>query len=344
MKNITQKKLFLGVFFALFNAFLIQAQRQQPPVAITPNVPLYTTTATPNPNTCLSPLPIRIGDVIFIKPGVNIRSQASESSAIVWNTTYDNLDENGRILDNLINVGAIVIGESVCVGGYNWWQIDGLAERGWVAEGRPDRGGYFLVVSGLDFGVCSPSPYPLSAGQSADIFGNIRLRESADALSRVKTVIPNGSQVLILGGGDCVDGVRWWQARATVAGFSYEGWLAEGENGETYLLPSNLPSESDGTLCGQSPFYLAVGLKGFVADRSGTPKALRATPGREGQLLATLVNNVPLEIIGGAVCRDNMNWWQVRVLGSSPLVGWLSEGSQGAGYWIGTSPIDEFAR
>jgi hypothetical protein len=44
------------------------------------------------------------------------------------------------------------------------------------------------------------------------------------------------------------------------------------------------------------------------------------------------------------VCRDNLNWWKVRVLASQEVVGWLAEGSAGVGYWISTINPNEFAR
>ena len=54
------------------------------------------------------------------------------------------------------------------------------------------------------------------------------------------------------------------------------------------------------------------------------------------------MNNEPFVIEGGPVCRENLNWWRIRVLASQEVVGWMAEGSSGIGYWMRAIDPDEF--
>ena len=98
-----------------------------PPVPLTPGQPIYNLTGvepTLTYNECYTPLPIEIGQVIYIESGVNIRSAASGSSPIVWNTVYNNRDEEGEIVDNPVQIIATVVEGPVCDTGTNWWRVD----------------------------------------------------------------------------------------------------------------------------------------------------------------------------------------------------------------------------
>lgn len=335
----------VGVLALGLGAPNAQAQRGQP-VPYTPGVPLFTVTNTPNPQVCLpAPLPLKAGDVAFIKSGVNVRAAPSASSALVWNTVYNNLDKDGRVIDDPKSIAVTILEGAVCEGGFYWWRVAGLPELGWVAEGRPDRGGYFFVVAGVDFSTCPEALYSFRVGESATLFANARVRAVPSLSGQVLTVAPYQSQVSILEGSRCADGLRWWRVRAVVVGETYEGWMSESEDGFYYLVPRGLPSLEDGTLCSAPPRFLYVGARAFVNDSTGNTHALRAAPNANSALLATLVNNVPLTIEDGPVCSGNLNWWQVRVLGGNvQLIGWLAEGSRGVGYWIGTNETDEFGR
>ena len=90
---------------------------------------------------------------------------------------------------------------------------------------------------------------------------------------------------------------------------------------------------------------LKPGQRGFIYYYDDKPKSLRAAPGENSTLLFTLVFGVPFIVEeGGPVCANNMNWWKVRVLASTPVIGWVSEGSTFAGYWLATIDPKEFAR
>lgn len=312
------------------------------PIPVTPGAAIYPITPTRDPRQCAQPLPLRVGEVIYIKPGVNLRNLPSLSGGIVWNTVYDNRDERGRVREQPVNVAATVLEGPTCAEGYNWWRVGGLDAPGWVAEGRSESG-YFLISPRLiTLASCTPL-YPLAAGMTAELRANARVRESASLESRVKTIAPAGATLAIVEGGQCVEGYRWWRVRVTVADFPYDGWMAEGEAGNYYLVPANLPNAADGTLCG-TPLPLAEGTRAYVNDKTNTPHALRVAPNQAAARIATLVNGVPLIVEEGPVCNGNLNWWRVRVLASTPVIGWMAEGSRGVGYWISILNPFEFAR
>lgn len=330
------------VLFVLLLPLTVWAQRFDPtPIPIAPGTILITATPTLAPNVCLTPLPIRIGQTIYIKPGVNLRNLPTESGGIVWNTVYDNTDADGDLNTIIVNVAAQVTEGPVCSGSLNWWRVVGLDTPGWVAEGRPDQDGYFLIVPSAVAQGCA-SIYTLRAGTTADLLLNVKVREATSLDSLVRTVAPAGTPVQILSGGECVNGLKWWYVRVIVVGVTYEGWMTESDGNDYWLIPRDLPNSEDGTLCGV-PLRLAAGLRAVVNTGGvGEAIALRSSPDKDAPLLFSLVDNVPLVIEGGSVCADNLNWWRVSVQASSPVIGWMAEGSTGVGFWIRVVRGDEF--
>lgn len=316
-----------------------------PPAIIAPGVPLsgFGGTAVPTlPYTqCYEPLRIEVGQIIFIESGVNIRSAPSGSSAIVWNTVVNSREEDGTI-ENPIQVIATVIGGPVCDTGSNWWQVRLPGNDGWVSEGRPyDQGGYLVNSPGLFDDLSCDSPYTMRIGQYADLLLDARVRTEPHLDGRVRTVAPAGTPVLIIGGPQCIDTILWWHVRVEVVDFIYEGWMAEGAEGKTWLIPDDAPSTEDGTLC-NDPLAFELGERAYVSSLERLPRTLRAAPGVESQRIFTVVDGVPFIIEGGPVCASNLNWWQVRILSTNPVVGWIAEGSKYAGFWISAVDPDEY--
>lgn len=339
MRNLRAPLLLVALFalpvFAILLTLPAQA-RQTGPIPYTPGTPLFELTATRVPrDVCYPPLAIQKGQTIYIQYGVNLRNEPTRSSAIVWNTSYNN-DEDRRFAQPVI-----VDDGPVCSAGLNWWRVSGLGNPGWVAEGRPDEDGYYLIVPGITRASACTAIFDFEIGKPAVMRFNTRLREAPSTQARTKTVVPFETEVLILAGPECVEGLRWWAVRATVADFTYEGWMAEGVDATAFLEPEDLPSLEDGTLCGP-PLPLAPGQRAFVSYRQGGPKSLRAAPGTDGVLLFSLVRGVPFIVEDGPICRENLNWWKVSILASAPVVGWMAEGSSGVGYWIDTVNPDEF--
>lgn len=325
----------------------VMAQDNTRPVPITPGVPLYPITPTLSPTECGTPLPIALRSTIYIKPDVNIRAEPNGSSALVWNTMFNNRDEFGEAVDeeDIIAVVALVVGGPVCAGGYNWWQVEIPGNDGWVAEGRLDREGQYLIfIAGAIAPTTCTVFYEMRVGQQAEIARNARIRLEPTTESRTLTVVPAGSTVDLIGEPRCINGIRWWLIRATVADFPYSGWMAEGDGDTYWLMPPNAPMVADGSQC-NSPLPFAAGERGTVNSvHNNNPHWLRATPGLRGAPLYLLVENVPFEIVRGPVCRNRLNWWRVRVLASSPVIGWIAEGSTGVGYWLSELDPNEFAK
>lgn len=317
-----------------------------PPAVLTPGQPLSALGAQPtlDAKVCYPPLPLEIGQVIYIEPGVNIRSAADGSSPIVWNTSYNNRDQDGRTIDPTFDLQAYVLAGPVCTLGQNWWQVRLPGNDGWVAEGRPDDGsGYLLRIPGVDSDAICQSPYGLQAGDVADLLLNARVRTEPDVNALVRTIAPAGTPVEVIAGPRCLDRVNWWQVRVNVAGVTYSGWMAEGLDGIVWLLPADLPSYEDGTLCG-APLDLPLGSVAYVDSFDGYPHNLRAAPGTNAPIVEELIDGVSFEMIGGPACRNNLNWWQVRLLAPTPLEGWIAEGSTGVGYWISRLNPNEYGR
>ncbi|MEM9951288.1 MAG: SH3 domain-containing protein [Chloroflexota bacterium] len=323
-----------------------------PPVVLTPGAPIRG--ALPNatlPFTdCITPLNLLPGDQIAIEPGVNIRRSADFSSPIVWNTSQQQVDNEGNRLlpEDEFNVIAFVVEGPVCANGYNWWRVNvSGGNDGWVAEGRPtDVGGYLILTGAVPINTdCTPA-FDLEVGEVALVTQNVRVRSEPNRDGRVVTVAPFGSNVLILSEPNCDprDPIIWFRVQVEVVDFVYTGWMSQGLGGAIWLIPTDLPSEEAGTLCGP-PLDFAIGTLGYVNSFEQRPRYLRDAPGLDSNVKFLLVDGVPFEFIGGPICADNINYWQIRVLSSTYDVdGWIAEGSRGVGYWLSPTDPDEYER
>jgi uncharacterized protein YraI len=294
------------------------------PQPITPGVPLFTPSALPLATGCYAPLALAEGATASMRAGVYTRSAPTRSSPFTHYTTA--------------RTSVTVLDGPVCADGYNWWRVSGAGEPGWVAEGRPDTG-YFLRVgaaadAAADAVACGAGSANRAGGE-AELALNTRVRAEPNTGAATLTVAPAGSSVQVLEGPRCDEAGTWFRGRVNVLGLDYEGWLLEGADGITWLVAMGSPMLDDGSLCAAPlPFYLAQ--RARVRDRGAIPKTLRSAPGTDAPALFGLIPDTPLVIEDAVpVCRENMNWWKVRVLTSEPVIGWISEGSPGTGYWIG---------
>lgn len=322
----------------------VQAQFRASPVPYLPGTQIYTPIApTAVPGLCYPPLPFKVGDLIYIEPGVNLRNMADLSGALAWNTIYENRDEGGGVIDDPQAVAVIIQEGPVCSDSYNWWRVVGTGNPGWVAEGRPDMaGGYFLTGPQIAEATAGcQSAFPLSVGKPVDLVFNVRIRQDPSINARTKTVVPFKTPIQLLSGPRCIEARVWWYVRATVNNFPYEGWMAEGEPDQQYILPENLAA-TVAEAC-DWPLRLTIGQRGYVEYNDTEPKALRAEPGVDSTLLVRLVDGVPFVIEGGPICRDNYNWWKIRVLDSVPVIGWMAEGGP-ANYWMTALDPNEYAK
>ena len=134
----------------------------------------------------------------------------------------------------------------------------------------------------------------------------------------------------------CADGYIWREVRVQVLDLIYDGWMVEGTR-QTYDEEGNPLSDSYVDQGGGPPCYpplgFSVGDLARVEYEDTLPKNLRDTPSYNGNILYTLVKGIPLEIIGGPGCVEGMNWWQVRVMATFEVTGWMGEGGR-SNYWI----------
>jgi len=338
--------MMLGAFMLLMgmNAS-VQAQFRPTPAPYLPGTAIYTPIApTARPGICFAPLPFKVGDLIYIEPGVNLRNKPDLDGALAWNTIYENRDTDGNVLDVTHAVAVIIQEGPVCADGYNWWRVVGTGNPGWVAEGRPDiTGGYFLTGPQIAENAAGcQSKFTVKAGEPVNLLFNVRIRQDPSLSSPTKTVVPFKTPLQIISGPRCIEARLWWYVRASVNNFPYEGWMAEGEPDQQFIQPQNLPSTAAGTACHYA-LRFSPGQRGYVQYNDTETKALRADAGLQANILVRLVDGVPFVVEAGPVCRDNYNWWKIRILDSVPVIGWMAEGGPG-NYWMTILDPNEYAK
>jgi hypothetical protein len=276
---------------------------------------------TPSPSECPPTQGFGAGDLVVLTSGVLIRVAPDQNSPFL-----QQFQENREFF---------VVGGPVCNFGYNWYNITGHGLTGWVSEGNVSGTRLWLVLvrSAGQPAIACAAPLILTPGSRFEINVNVRMRAEPSIDATTVTVIPFDASVVVLEGPRCVDGYNWWKVRATVVNFTYEGWAAEASRGGTEFInqPRSAPCHA--------PLALTIGGLARVIYTDESPKRLRDAPSVNGVVLTRLIENVPLEILGGPVCADSYNWWPVRVLSSTPIDGWLAEGGP-SNWWI--APLSDF--
>lgn len=276
----------------------------------TPQVQL---SATPG---CAAPLPIVAGQTAYVRGGVYLRSGPGLSNPIANYYTEPTI--------------VTVVGGPSCDGSrYNWWQVRGPGVDGWVAEGVPGR--YWVEAGPAPAGTTCGAAVSLTLGEIARLLRDVNVRDQPNESGLVLTVAPTGASVTVLDGPRCADGRQWWQVSVTVLDVLYTGWIADGqaEGGEDYLISEAALKAS---ICAV-PLRFAPGVRGYVNYRDGIPKSLRSAPSAESELVATLLDGIGFEVIGGPVCAENFNWWQIQIVSRPDVTGWIAEGGP-PNYWI----------
>lgn len=307
---------------------LALAQTATPFPTLTP-IPTITTTPAPTtyfvttliPSTtpgCAAPLPLAEGALAYVRGGVYARTEPNGSSP--WVNYYSQ------------SVVVRITGGPVCDGiRYNWWQVRGPGNDGWVAEGVP--GNYFLQLAAPPGGgtPCNP-PAHLNIGQRALTLLDLNVHDAASPDGLVLTVVPSGSYVNVLEGPVCMGGYNYWRVQAVVVNVLYTGWVADGSTAGTPWLQDEFFLATP--VCAPA-LSLGIGQRVYVRyPAGGSPKNLRAAPSVDATLIASLLDGIGMEIIGGPACGyDGYNWWQVRILSRPDVSGWIAEGGPG-NYWI----------
>ena len=264
--------------------------------------------------------PIIIGSTVTIRGGINIRTTPSTSAP--W---LANFPESRNF---------VVLEGPVCGDNFFWWRVTGHGVNGWVAE-RNTSMNFITFVDGSSAPATCFAPLNLAVGEEIELVSGVRIRDEPSLQGLVLTVSQVESYATVLSGESiCAEGYNWRLVQVEILGVIYEGYMAEGSNSvidDTYVA-----TDEPDSICGR-PVALGIGSLGRVYYRDGIPKNLRETPGFEGEILYTLVTGVPFEVIGGPICVDDINWWQVRIRSNIPAAGWIAEGAP-PNYWLTQSP------
>jgi hypothetical protein len=273
------------------------------------------TTAIPSPTPgCAAPLALQAGQQAFVRGGIFVRTAPSESAPYV---NYYAESVTVTIAEGPVCDGRL----------FNWWRVRGPGQDGWIAEGIPGR--YFIYGS-VPVSDCAV-PGTVVVGQEARILNGARVREQPNASALVLTVAPFDALVEVLEGPVCADDLNWWRIRVTVLDFTYEGWAADAESGGTPLMIDETARNASVCL---SPLPLTVGGRAYVDYRDQELKNLRAAPSADAELVASLLDGIALDVIGGPFCSEGLNWWQVRVVPRPEVTGWIAEGGNGPDAWL----------
>jgi hypothetical protein len=266
---------------------------------------------------CGSPLAMTAGMRFNTRPGIYIRNLPTRSGGIA------------EYLQNSLTFR--VVEGPVCADNLNWWRVEGPVNinPGWIAERESPTGRYLIFPIEEDPTALCPEPLNLVNGSRMPLLNDVRIRQEPNLNALVLHVAPTGDMATIISGPECVDTLNWWQVQVTWQGIIIQGWMAEGRYGATFVADPDLPPP--GTICGPTMVRLRVGDRGSVNVSDFKPKHLRAAPGLDGAILYALIEGIAFDIIGGPVCADNLNWWQIQIVSRPEVIGWLSEG--GPGNW-----------
>ncbi len=275
---------------------------------------------------CGTSLGLQPGSRIHTRPGINIRNLPTLSGGVV---EYLNVSITFRITEG-----------PVCANGVYWWRVIGPSNfnPGWIAEKESPTGRYLIFPVPEPVLTCS-EPIILSIGQRVPVVnGGLRVRAAPALDGQVLTVALIDTELMVTGGPVCADGYNWWQVIAPVnpaSAVQVQGWVAEGFSGAVpWLAQPPGPSLEAGNLCPSPMRGLGVGTRAYVNYPGGNiPRNLRSDPTTDAPVLYTLIDGIAFTIIGGPVCANNLNWWQIQVTTRPDVIGWLAEGGPG-NYWI----------
>lgn len=273
---------------------------------------------------CGTPLALGAGSHINTRPGIYIRNLPTRSGGIA---EYLQSSLTFRVVDG-----------PICADNLNWWQVRGPSNinPGWIAEKESPAGRYLIFKADVDPATLCPEPLNFASGSQMPLLNDVRIRQEPGLNALVLHVAPQGDTATVISGPTCVDELNWWQVQVPWQGIIIQGWLAEGRFGATFVLDPDLPDPD--AICGPAMRGLSIGERGSVNAIDNQPKNLRAAPGLDGALLYSLIEGIAFEIVGGPVCADNLNWWQIQIISRPEVIGWLSEG--GPGNWA----IDRFTQ
>ncbi len=182
-------------------------------------------------------------------------------------------------------------------------------------------------------------PLELAVGDLLNTRPGINIRNLPTLSGGVVEYLDSSITFRVTEGPVCADGLNWWRVRGPV-NFN-PGWIAEKESPTGRYLIFPVPPDPE-TLCAD-PINLTIGQQVPVV--SGGLR-VRAEAGLSAQVLTVALANTTLSIVGGPVCANGYNWWQViapvNPTSAVNVRGWVAEGFGGDVPWLEEpAPVSE---
>jgi len=186
-------------------------------------------------------------------------------------------------------------------------------------------------VSPIDTATFCQTPFPLEAGTVVSLEPGVNLRNIPDASGAVVNYYTVETILTVADGPVCANGYNWWY----LTGAGQPGWAIEGRGTRAFI--TILPTED--TSC-QPALNLTIGEPAIMF----TGVRLREQPNIDARVLTVALFDTTVQVLGGPICREELNWWRVRVPAgvsdqNAPtedfIDGWLGEGYPLENYWLG---------
>jgi hypothetical protein len=172
------------------------------------------------------------------------------------------------------------------------------------------------------------APLSLTIGMNIVVRGGINIRYEPSMSAALLNYFPQPTVVTVIDGPRCANGYNWWR----ISGYGQPGWVIEGRPGRYFIEPFGLPTVTPTPSLTPSgcvyPLSFQIGSHGAVRYRDNVPRRLRTEPNTNAPVIVELLDGIAFEIIGGPVCAETYNWWQVRIL-TTGITGWIAEGRPG---------------
>lgn len=168
------------------------------------------------------------------------------------------------------------------------------------------------------------TPLPFTHGALVVLDPGVNVRNLPSLSGAIVNYYTQAVVLRVTDGPVCSSGYNWWH----VEGSGNPGWVVEGRPGR-YFLSAAIPTPDPSAIC-FTPLPLTVGERARIL----TGTQVHTGPGLDPLVATVATRGSVLEVLGGPVCADNLNWWLVRVpFGSTSVDGWIAEGYPD-NYWI----------
>ena len=168
------------------------------------------------------------------------------------------------------------------------------------------------------------TPLSFSVGTLVVLDPGVNVRHLPSLSGAIVNYYTEGQILRVTDGPVCSSGYNWWR----VEGSGNPGWVIEGRPGR-YFLSTAIPTPDPSAICSDP-----LPLDAEERTRALTGLEVHADPGMRSLVLTVASLGTMMDIRGGAVCADNVNWWPVRVpFNNTTVDGWVAEGYPD-NYWL----------